>query len=82
MSESSEETILNEDKLIDSLREAKDLASIVTERVEKSVELATQINIIRNQYTPISVRGSILYFVIADLAGIDPMYQYSLAYVK
>lgn len=28
------------------------------------------------------MRGSILYFVIADLAGIDPMYQYSLAYVK
>ncbi len=23
-----------------------------------------------------------MYFVIADLAGIDPMYQYSLAYVK
>ena len=29
-----------------------------------------------------AVRGSILYFVIADLAGIDPMYQFSLAYVK
>ena len=54
----------------------------MTERVNKSVELATQINVIRNQYTPISVRGSILYFVIADLAGIDPMYQYSLGYVK
>jgi dynein heavy chain len=24
----------------------------------------------------------ILYFVIADLAGIDPMYQYSLSYIK
>ena len=23
-----------------------------------------------------------MYFVIADLAGIDPMYQYSLVYVK
>lgn len=29
-----------------------------------------------------AIRGSILYFVIADLAGIDPMYQNSLAYVK
>lgn len=29
-----------------------------------------------------SIRGSILYFVIADLAGIDTMYQYSLSYVK
>jgi dynein heavy chain len=30
----------------------------------------------------VAIRGSILYFVIADLAGIDPMYQYSLAYIK
>jgi dynein heavy chain len=30
----------------------------------------------------VAVRGSILYFVIADLAGIDPMYQYSLVYIK
>jgi dynein heavy chain len=30
----------------------------------------------------VAVRGSILYFVIADLEGINPMYQYSLGYVK
>jgi dynein heavy chain len=28
----------------------------------------------------VSERGSIIYFVIADMAGIDPMYQYSLSY--
>lgn len=31
---------------------------------------------------PVAVRGSILYFVIADLAGINFMYQNSLDYVK
>ena len=36
----------------------------------------------REQYRPVSVRGSILYFVIASLSSIDPMYQNSLAYVK
>lgn len=41
-----------------------------------------QINQTRNQYRTVATRGSILYFVIADLAGIDPMYQYSLGYVK
>lgn len=35
---------------------------------------------LREQYRPVAIRGSILYFVIADLALIDPMYQYSLAY--
>jgi dynein heavy chain len=28
------------------------------------------------------VRGTVLYFVTTDLAGIDPMYQYSLSYFK
>jgi dynein heavy chain len=36
----------------------------------------------REQYRSISARGSILYFVIASLASIDPMYQNSLVYVK
>ena len=29
-----------------------------------------------------AIRGSVLYFVIAQLAEIDPMYQYSLKYFK
>jgi len=33
-----------------------------------------EINETRNLYTKVAIRGSILYFVIADLAGIDPMY--------
>jgi len=41
-----------------------------------------EINDTRNMYTNVAIRGSILYFVIADLSGIDPMYQNSLAYVK
>jgi len=33
-----------------------------------------------NLYLPIAKRGRDIYFVIADLALIDPMYQYSLEY--
>jgi dynein heavy chain len=29
-----------------------------------------------------ALRGSLLYFVIADMALVDPMYQYSLVYFK
>jgi len=31
-------------------------------------------------YKPIAVHSTILFFSIADLANIDPMYQYSLAW--
>jgi dynein heavy chain len=41
---------------------------IEAEEVEKTI------NETRNKYSDVSIRGSILYFVIADLAGIDPMY--------
>lgn len=36
----------------------------------------------RSAYVPVAVRGTVLYFVVADLNGIDPMYQYSLGYFK
>lgn len=34
----------------------------------------------REKYRTLASRGAILYFVIASLADIDPMYQYSLKY--
>jgi len=47
-----------------------------------SQTIEVEINETRNIYTNVAIRGSILYFVIADLARVDPMYQNSLAYVK
>ncbi|GJQ83090.1 hypothetical protein Trydic_g20102 [Trypoxylus dichotomus] len=49
---------------------------------ETKVEAAeiTQIDIdnTRSQYIPVANRGQILFFCLADLSNIDPMYQYSL----
>ena len=44
--------------------------------------MEVQIDISRNQYKPVAVRGTVLYFVISDMSNIDPMYQYSLVYFK
>ncbi len=41
---------------------------------------AILINESREKYRNVAKRGSVLYFVIADLAMIDPMYQYSLEF--
>lgn len=43
-------------------------------------QTAKLINQNRESYRSVAQRGSILYFVIADLALIDPMYQYSLEF--
>ena len=39
-----------------------------------------EINTAREKYKAVPQRGSVLYFVMADLPLIDPMYQYSLDY--
>jgi dynein heavy chain len=82
LSDSTEEQILDEDTLIDVLDNSKTTSKIINERMVKSLEVEEMINQTRNSYRSVAIRGSILYFVIADLAVIDPMYQYSLAYVK
>jgi len=64
------------------LKVSKDESAKVLISIEKSVVLEVDINETRNSYREVSGRGSILYFVIADLSGIDPMYQNSLQYVK
>ena len=38
------------------------------------------INETRELYRPAAVRGAVLFFVVADMAVISPMYQYSLSY--
>lgn len=40
------------------------------------------INKTRNFYRPVAERGTILYFSITDMSGINEMYQNSLQYVK
>ena len=37
---------------------------------------------VRLEYRGVATRGSILFFIIKDLALIDNMYQYSLQYVE
>jgi dynein heavy chain len=82
LSESTEEQILDEDTLIDVLDDSKIKSREINKRVEQSKIIEEEIDCTRNQYRSVAIRGSILYFVIADLSGIDPMYQYSLVYVK
>ena len=50
--------------------------------MEESEKTEKEINEAREKYRSAATRGSIIYFVIADLGSIDPMYQYSLTYYQ
>lgn len=48
------------------------LQVVVAEQTERDIDET------RSKYIPVAVRTQILFFCVADLAKIDPMYQYSL----
>jgi dynein heavy chain len=76
----SEGNILDDEMLINTLSESKLTSVAISERVHEAEGTEIEINEARERYLPVAARGSLIYFVIADMANIDPMYQYSLGY--
>ena len=80
LSEAEGATLLDNVVLIDALEESKKLSNTINKRLEQSKIVAKEIAATRAGYVPVATRGSTVYFVIADLAKIDPMYEYSLQF--
>ncbi|EQC26205.1 hypothetical protein SDRG_15942 [Saprolegnia diclina VS20] len=81
LSESSG-NVLDDEGLIDTLASSNATSKIIKERVQESEATELEINRTREEYRSVATRGSILYFVVAQLATIDPMYQYSLPFFQ
>lgn len=73
VSEASDD-ILNDEELINVLDKSKQTSIAINERMIEAEETAKKINENRESYRSVARRGSVLYFVIADLGLIDPMY--------
>ena len=41
-----------------------------------------EVNKTSEEYRPVAKRASLLYFCLADMANVDPMYQYALPWFK
>ena len=74
--------ILDDHKLIETLATSKVKSQEITQKVQEAEITEKQIDESRNMYRPVAYRGSILYFCVADLASVDPMYQYSLQWFR
>ncbi|KAG1666392.1 hypothetical protein FOA52_006501 [Chlamydomonas sp. UWO 241] len=72
--------ILDDEVLINTLNNSKATSATIAARVAEAEQTEIEINEARDVYRPVPIRGSLLYFVVADLAAVDPMYQYSLSY--
>ena len=64
--------------LIETLENTKSSATEVTEKLYLASMTAADINNLREAYRPAAKRGAILFFVLADMATVNSMYQYSL----
>lgn len=69
---------LEDESLIQTLQKSKANAESISKQMQKSLQTEKKIDAARNQYRSAANRASILYFVLTDLARIDPMYQFSL----
>lgn len=80
MLKESKGNILDDSDLINTLNNSKVTSGMIQGRVKEAEITEKMINDTRETYRPAAIRGSTLYFVMADLAMISPMYQYSLVF--
>lgn len=72
--------ILDDQDLVETLQQSKGKNLEISTRVQQSEVTEKSINVARKKYLPVARRGAVLYFVLAELATMDVMYQYSLAW--
>ncbi|XP_014239722.1 dynein heavy chain 1, axonemal-like isoform X2 [Cimex lectularius] len=69
---------LDDLNLIEALKQSKEKSENIREKVDVASKTAKSIDETRIGYAPVARRAQILYFCLADMAKVDPMYQYSL----
>ncbi|XP_077995609.1 dynein axonemal heavy chain 10-like isoform X2 [Glandiceps talaboti] len=71
--------MLDNVELVQTLEDTKSKATEVSEKLKLAAKTAIDIDKLRDGYRPAAKRGAILFFVLAEMALINTMYQYSLA---
>ncbi|XP_048858906.1 dynein axonemal heavy chain 10 [Brienomyrus brachyistius] len=71
--------MLDNVELVHMLEETKAKASEVFEKLKLAETTSADIDKLRDGYRPAAKRGAILFFVLAEMALVNSMYQYSLA---
>uniref|UniRef100_A0A7S1AC22 Dynein heavy chain n=1 Tax=Noctiluca scintillans TaxID=2966 RepID=A0A7S1AC22_NOCSC len=77
---SSKGNILEDEEAVKVLSASKQLSNEIAEKQQIADQTEMKIDAARLQYVPVAFKTAVLFFCIADLANIDPMYQYSLPF--
>ena len=76
----SEGNILEDESAIKALNMSKEISIDIKEKQAVVEVTEKKIDAVRQGYVPIAYHSQILYFCIADLANIEPTYQYALGW--
>ncbi|KAL7709827.1 dynein heavy chain cytosolic putative [Lotmaria passim] len=79
---SSTGNILDNEQLVNTLRDAKTTSESVADALRVAEETQRDIGVARDRYRPVARRGATAYSVITELAGLNHMYQNSLDFFK
>ena len=71
-------SLLDDADLVDTLQASKVTSTEVNEQLKVSEETEIKIDAARLSYRPAAIRASLAYFILDDMAKVDPMYQFSL----
>nr|CAJ2469593.1 unnamed protein product [Leishmania braziliensis] len=74
--------VLDNVELIQVLQTSKATSEKIAVELAAVEETNKTINLTRDVYRPLAVRGSLLYGAITQMAKVDPMYDYSLPFFK
>ena len=74
--------ILDDEALIETMALSQKTSVKIGTRLKESEITTFEINSIREQYRIVATRGSVIYFVVAALNLVDPMYSYSMAFYQ
>jgi dynein heavy chain len=77
---SSQGNILEDEYAIKILGDSKIISNDVAAKQEAAEVMEVEIDEARQGYLPVAFQGAVLFFVVADMGSIDPMYQYSLPF--
>lgn len=75
----SQGNMLDNVELVDTLENTKTKAHEVKTKLEMAEITSKDIDVLRDGYRPVAKRGAILFFVLAEMSGVNTMYQYSLS---
>ncbi|RKO94122.1 dynein heavy chain and region D6 of dynein motor-domain-containing protein [Blyttiomyces helicus] len=76
---SSTGLMLDNVELIRTLEETKSKATEIGQKLVLANQTSAEVEASRDAYRPVAKCGAVLFFVLAELSTINPMYEYSLA---